>query len=322
MALHSYVISKYISGTCRDDAQMEVHQAVEDSEFEIADPKGFIAADLFQSVSSYADPRYRKKDIRSLLDKNKTMQLKLPDTGLSSPVKKIVVKADDEKGVYHCTLDGDIRIRHAFTVQQIDDADVGYLVSEHIIRPEAGVMLAERCYHSYFRDLRSAIRYRDAKMRNYVHDKGLDGSGWRLTVVDINVMEQNSWYKANMKAAEDIKRYGLNPEDYRYIADVKALKDAIRADAYDDMDVENQDDVNYGIYMSVRKFIDDDFCVSLDEDVDAAGPGELESIADTAIILALLSAGGQEDMDAVKEALGPCAYRIGALTDRSEEHTT
>ena len=315
MALHNYVVSKYVSGTNKSDIELDINQLLDNGRYEIDDPKQLIAEYMFAAIENFIHPQYTLSDIRELLDIDGKHKLLICDYGDTDVVEMIIVKVDNKKQSYYYDIRGGFISRQIYSVKQIDDTNVGYLVSEHIINPYKDCDLIERCYHEYFRDLISAKRYCEGKMKYYSVEKGKPSSGYRISVVDVAEIDSSDWYKDNIAASRDIKDYNLNPEDYRYIEKISDLQKAIKADAYDDLSIEEQALVNFDIYKSLRDFISDDYLIFLDEGVDEASEDELEEIADTAIALALINASSEVEFKKIHDILGPNEYRVGALTD-------
>lgn len=315
MAVHSYVLSKYVSGTNKSDIELDIHQLTEGDSYVINDPKRLIAEYMFAALENFINPQYVVDDIRDLLDIDGKHKLVVCDFNGSDSVDAIIIKVNNKNQSYYYDLKGGFISRQIYTIKQIDDLNVGYLVTEHIINPYPNCELIERCYKEYFRDLISAKRYRDGKMKHYVTAKGTSSSGYRISVVDVNEIEDSDWYRLNIDAINDIREYNLDPEEYRYIEDLDKLIATIRADSYDDLSIEDQAMVNSDIYKSLRPYISDDYLVFLDEDIDSASEDEVEEIADTAITLALVNAPDEETFKRIHEVLGPNEYRVGALTD-------
>lgn len=315
MALQNYVLSKYVSGITKDDIELDIIQMSENDSYLIIAPKRLIAYDIFNSLENFLHPKYTENMIRSLLDTDGKYKLSTYDLGTSSVVESIILSVDNESQTYYYDLKGGLICRQIYNVSQMDDGDVGYLVTEHIVNPFKGCDLIERCYTPYFHDLFTARQYRSNRMKNYSVAKGTPNSGYRISVVNIHDIEQSNWYLTNLRVADSIKEYHLNPEDYRYIPDIEIVKNSILADSYDDLDLVEQAKVNRAIFDSLRDFIDSEFLFFLDDDIASADDEDVEEITDNAIILALVNAKTQEDFQKVHDILGPNEYRIGALTD-------
>lgn len=313
MALNSYVLSKYLSGTSGMDAQLVIQQAVRANRFEIEDPMDLIAGDMFASLEDVIDVRYTPEQIRDLLGKSGRFRLSPFEKDGKGP-SGVYLTLDSEAGNYRYDVRGRTKIRQVYEVRRMNDADVGYLVTEHIVGPEPGVSLVERCYHTYFRKLQDAINYRDFKMDGYKTEKGSPESGWRILVVDVNEMEANPWYKGNLKANAMIRAHGLDEERYRYIGDVKELVESIKLDCYADLGPEEQADINYGIYMEIRDMVPEEERADLDAQLDEATADGFEAVVDLAITLCLVQASDESAFRAVWDALGRADYRIDCLT--------
>lgn len=315
MAIRNYVLSKYMSGSSKDDVQLDVTQLMEHGSYAIADPKALIAYDIFASLENIIDPQYTEGTIYSLLSNSGKYRLRVFDGIGDSTKMSVIISVDNECQKYLYDVRGASIARQVYYVSQIDDQDVRYLVSEHIIGPEDGVSLIERCYHPYFLDRFKAERYQSLKMNSYTVKKGSSASGYRLFVVNENEIKQSKWYNDNMEIARQIKEYGLDSDDYRYIVSVSDIFTAIKAKTYDDISVAEQAKINKEIYLTLRDYIPDDDVVILDEDVDRTDDAGMESIADQAIILALANAKDQETFDNIYQKLSYNDYRVGALTD-------
>jgi hypothetical protein len=313
MGLRSYVLSKYISGTSDEDMELDINQLSEYDSYAIDAPKNLVACDIFRAIEDFIHPQYTEDFIRELLDTDgKYKLLTCSDDG---SFDSVILTVDNEKGQYYYDFNAEFISRQIYTVYELDDGDAVYLVSEHIINPEKGCSLIERCYKPYFRDIFQAMTYRNSRMKIYSRKKGTPNSGYRIFVVSASEMDDSEWYNANIEASGKIINYHLNPEDYRYIADMDKVNAAIIADAYDELDIEEQAQVNFDIIDTLRDFIPDENLLFIDDDVDNAAPDELEEIADFAITIALANADSEETFNSIHEALGPSEYRIGALTD-------
>ena len=315
MAVHNYVLSKYMSGTSKDDVQLDVSQLMEHGSYVIEDPKALIAYDIFAALENLIDPKYNDGAIYRLMEKDGKYRLH-PFDGIGDMTKmSIVVSIDNKNHQYFYEVRGRSVIRQIYYVSQIQDVDVRYLVAEHIVAPAPGVGLIERCYRPYFQDLFKAERYQSLKMNGYSVAHGLSASGFRIFVVDANEIEKSAWYKDNMEIARQIKAYDLDSEDYRYMPSTAEIFSAIRADSYDDVPVEEQAKINREIYNGLRDYIPEDELPFLDEYMEQADDENAESVADQAIMLSLANASDKAAFDAVYKILGHNDYRIGALTD-------
>ncbi|MBO5435114.1 hypothetical protein J6A31_04760 [bacterium] len=315
MALHTYVVSKYLSGTCDADVQLDINQLSSDVGYEVDNYKDIIAEDIYGVLENYINPNYDEVIIRQLLDKDGKYSLSVFDMEGSTPIESVVFCVNNATLTYYYDVIGDFIFRQIYKVYSVDDANLGYLVTEHIIGPSEGCSLIEHCYVPYFSDLSAAKDYRDSKMRNYSVSKGSPSSGYRISVVDINDIVHSDWYNDNLELADAISRYNLDPEDYRYISDVKLALDTVKADAYDCLSEEESAQLNYDIYRNIREYIDPEYVCYLDDELDMVAADEVERITDTAIIMALLHAKSEDEFLAIREKLGPNIFRVGALTD-------
>lgn len=313
MAVHSYVLSKYMELTGKDRLQLDVNQMKEHGSYVIADPKSLIAFDMFTALESMIDSRYSEDAFRRLLDKDGRYRIALFDENDKS--LSVVISADQSKDRYFYELSGAVSVRQVYYVSRIRDENVRYLVSEHIIGPEPGVGLIERCYRPYFQELYPAERYRSLKMNHYSVERGSSASGFRLFVVDVDVIEASAWYQDNMDIARQIKEYDLDAEDYRYMPSVADIFSAIRAQAYDSLPAKEQAKINREIYDLMREYIPEDDLPFLDEDMGQASDAGTEQVTDRAIAMAIANAADKETFQAVHEDIGSYGYRIGALTD-------
>ena len=315
MAIRNYVTSKFITGTSASDVELSVKQLSSEEGLAISDYKSFIAENIYYSLESFLHPNVTIATIRMMLDVDGKHLLPVYDIGSNLVASKIVLTVKNKEYLYFYDIKGNFVSRQAYEVQSIDDDNLGYMVAEHILNPDPGVTLIERCYSPIFDDLDSARRYQKIRNKKYTLAKGSQNSGYRLFVVDKSIMSQTEWYQLNIKAANMITMYELDVEDYRYIPDIHSVIAAIEADSYDNLDVEDQAGVNGQIYMAIRQYVPEYYQWQLDDDIESAGPEDVEEIADQAIILCLVNAKSEEDFYAIHKALGPNEYRIGALTD-------
>lgn len=314
MSLCTFVLSKYLSGV-GDELELDINQLSDESDYEIFDVKNFIADRIFDCIEDYIDFKYDLESIRKLLGKSGKYKLKLMDNSGNSSVSQVIIMVDNEKEIYYYDLKGEFSARQVFQISHIEEDDVGYLVSEHLINPFPGCSLIERCYKPYFDDIATARRYYNNRMKDYETEHGTASSGYRIMVVSKSAIEESDWYTANLKAMELVDTYNLDAEDYRYLTTMSDVIESITVDAYDELPLEEQCEINRGIYNLMRQYLDDDTCCQLDDDIEKVGPEDVESIADLAIILALVQAKDEETFKKIHEVLGPNEYRIGALTD-------
>lgn len=314
MATHNYILSKYMALTEKDNIQLDVNQMTEHRSFVILNPKSFIAFDMFAALESMIDSRYSDSVFQSLLDKDGTYRIASFDEESQT---SIIISVNNQNQQYFYEVCGNISVRQIYYVSQIQDENVRYLVSEHIISPEPGVGLIERCYRPYFQELYPAERYLSLKMSHYSAEYGLSASGFRMFVVDVNEIEKSKWYQDNMLIARQIKEYNLDAEDYRYTVLLSDIFEEIRAKAYDSLPESEKIKINREIYDSVRDLIPEDDLPSLDEEFAQAQSKyqDVEFVAERAIIMAFANAKNQEDFDEIPKKLSCYVYRIGALTD-------
>lgn len=158
MAVFSYVQMRRFSAAPGNDIRVEFHQAAKAGKFEIDDPIGLIASDVFASLEDFIDLRYDLNQIRKLIDKDGKYRLRVFDKSSRFRIKGIYLTVDKAHDVIYYDIRGRMIVRQLYMIQHINDADVGYLVSEHIVGPMPGVGLIERCYRPYFRDMMSALK--------------------------------------------------------------------------------------------------------------------------------------------------------------------
>ena len=316
MAVRNYILSKFLSGTSADNIEMEISQLVVNGRYEIDNPKDVIADEMYVALSNYLDPGYSPYKIRSILDTDGKHKLACFDDGASVlTADYVIISVDTEKKSYYYEIHGNFKSRHIYKVSEIDQLNVGYMVAEYIVAPSKGCPLIERVYTPLFRDLDRAVRYRKQKMRNYSCAKGGESSGYRITVVDSKEMESSDWYKKNIEIAEDIRKYELVEEDYRYMENIDEIQMAVFADAYDELSPAEQSVVNMHIFEAMRPYSSAEYLPFLTEDLEDADAKEIEEVADDAILYALLNAQSEAQFNEIHEKLGPNEYRVGALTD-------
>lgn len=311
--VRNYITSKYLSGTTKSNIELSVTQLKDNGLYEISDPVSFLSSDIFVCIQDYIHPRYTVDDIKTMLlrDGKYFLQTYILDDDTDS----VVLVVDNSHNCYYYDLRCGFISRQIYNIKQIDDENVGYLVTEHLIKPFDGCKLIERCYVPYFKELRDAEQYQSAKMRHYVHDKGTSDSGFRISVIDTVEIIKSDWYNMNLQAMENINKYQLNPEDYRYIDDIKDVLAAVKADSYDDLSIEEQASLNMDIYNKLYDYIPLDYRVFIDDDLEQMSDDEFEDIADRAIVLSLVNADSEETFNKIHELLGPNEYRVGAITD-------
>lgn len=314
MSVRSYVLSKYMSGTSDDTIQLDVTQLMDNGSYAISDPKGLIAYDIFAAVENFIDPQYTDSVIRGLLDRNGKYKLSVIDSDGGS-VNAVIVSVDNASGTYYYDVRGSFIARQVYHINCIDDRDLRYLVSDHIIAPFPGVSLIERCYRPCFIDRYKAERYQAVKMSKYFTAHGISASGYRIFAVDDNVMQKSAWYNDNLEIARQIKEYNLDAENYRYTVSLQDIFMAIKADAYDELPADEQAKINRDVYMLIRDYVPEEELPFIDEDMDSVDSSGVEAVTDHAIAMAFANAPDAAAFDAIHKLLGPNDYRVGALTD-------
>lgn len=317
MALQNYVLSKYMSSISSDDIELDVNQLMENGSYSILRPKNLIAHEIFNILSVFLDAKYTERMIRVLLDlPDGKYRLASQNFGTTLSMNCIVLSVNAVQHTYSYDMSGSFLCHQSYIIQQIDTSNVGYLVTEHIIDPEKGCDLIERCYEPYFDNLFMAKQYQSACMRNYKVSKGTPNSGYRISVIDVNIISKSEWYLLNIQAANDIIKYQLDSEDYRYMKNIDLVKGAILADAYDDLDDSEKIKVNNDIFEKMKPFISEDYLSFLEDDITESNDINLiEDTADSSIVLAFIGADTEKTFQKIHEILGPTDYRVGALTD-------
>lgn len=311
----NYILSKYMENSPDGEVKIDMRQVKEHQSYVIDKPEALIAYDIFAAIEDLIDIQYTEGSIYALLQKDGKYKLRIAPELDMNPLPVILLGVDTTKRRYYYEVRSENPIRQTYYVSSIDDERVRYLVAEHIMNPEKGVSLIERCYHSCFQDKHKAERYWDIKRTGYSVAHGLSNSGFRVFVVDANDMQKSKWYKDNLEIARQIKEYNLDAEDYRYIPNIADIFVAIKADAYDSLTEADQIDINKCIYQSLRDYLPEDDIPFMDEDIDCGDAKTVESVADQAIILAIANAEDEETFNKIYKILGHNEYRVGALTD-------
>lgn len=311
----NYILSKYMETSSDGEVKIDMRQVKEHQSYVIDNPESFIAYDIFAAVEHLIDDQYTQGSIYALLQKDGKYRLRVSDD-LDIGIEPVILLGVNTKArKYYYEVRCDHPIRQTYYVSTMDDEYVRYLVAEHIMNPEKGVSLIERCYHSCFQDRNKAERYWKIKQTDYSVAHGLANSGFRVFVVNANDIQKSKWYKDNLEIARQIKEYNLTAEDYRYIPDIADIFVAIKADAYDSLSEADQIDINRCIYQSLRDYLPEDDIPFMDEDVESSDAKTVESVADQAIILAIVNAPDEATFQKIYKILGHNEYRVGALTD-------
>ena len=100
MAVHNYVLSKYMEGTSKKDVQLDVRQMMERGSYAIADPKTLIAYDIFTALEDLIDPRYNDGTIYRLLNKDGIYRLRPFDGIAAAQDISITVSVDSGNNKY------------------------------------------------------------------------------------------------------------------------------------------------------------------------------------------------------------------------------
>lgn len=313
--IRNYVLSKFVKTALDGEIQIDMRQIKEHQSYVIEHPEALIAYDIFAAIEHLIDTQYTQDSVYTLLQKDGKYRLRVPDDLNMNPLPVILLSVDTKKRKYYYEVRGREPIRQIYSVSEIDDKDVRYLVVDHIMNPEKGISLIERCYHSCFMDKHKADRYWKIKQDDYSVAHGLSNSGFRVFVVSAANIQKSKWYRDNLEIARQIKEYNLSAENYRYIANTVDIFMAIKADAYDFISIEDQIGINKNIYQLLRDYLPEDDIPFMDEDLESHDARVVESVADKAIFLALANAKDQMTFDKIHKILGHNEYRVGALTD-------
>ena len=316
--VRNYVLSKYFLGSGKN-VEIDVRQMSDGNSYSISDPVEFIADCIYSNLDTFIDCGYNVKKIARLISATGACRLAVSDPNVVAVVE---IFADIDRQIYgYSMIQDDMKSRRTFEVSQIDDLSVGYLVSEHIVSPSDSCPLIERCYHKCFDELISAQIYLNRQMENYTLDHGsLEYSGYKLFVVDKKEIEQSKWYQTNLSIVDDVKKYDLVLDDYRYIEHIDTISAAILADAYDNLPEEEQANANEDIFDSLYALYEDDdmfeeYAADIQYAMDDDNYDLVEQITDKAILSALVLAPDEETFYKVHEVLGPYGYRVNALSD-------
>lgn len=335
MAVKNYIVSKCLSFSPDGKIHVDARQMSVDDSYEIVRPFDIIAESVFDGLEPMLDGGYTVKTIHSLMNTNGRYRFRLMDEGVCDDIQDIIFSVDNDRLTYYYDIirsesgEDVISERYMYKINSIDESKVGYLVSEYIIDPSEDCTLLEHCYHPCFTDLNEAFDYLDEMQASYedyiatASDTYLESpdSGYRLFVVDIDEMEQSTWYKDHLEIAEAFERYGesedFNREDYRLMSDKNTILNTLYAKEYNYLLEEDQCRVDTMIYESLRKYIDADSLAMLDDEMndEDVTPDTIMYVADQAIALSLLQAESEEVFNEIHEVLGPNEWRVGCLTD-------
>lgn len=315
MSVQNYVLSKYISGITKADIQLDIWPLKENDSYSLSNPLATIAEDMFADLENVIDVAYTEDTIHELLIRGGKFRLKVFDSGTASDKLSVIIVANASTQTYLYDVKGTAIRRKIYEIQSIDTSDLKFLVSEHILLPEEGVPLVERCYHPVFDDLFRAERYQSLKMENYKLQHGLKTSGFRIFPVSFKEISQSKWYKDNLYAASQIKGYGLDSEYFRYFGDTEELLSQVRARSYDNLPVAEQAAINKEIYDKLRELVSEDDLPFLDEELKTLSLDNIEPFVDAVIIMSVANAKTEEDFNKVEECLGVYDYRLGSITD-------
>lgn len=311
--LQDYVCVKSYTGSSPDDLALDIQQLEQDGSLVISNPVRFIVDNIFDAISGFIDIDYSKGDIMGLFSHNGQYSLELSSD--IETVHQVMILVDNDKRIYACDYSGDEINRLIYNINSIDDEDIVYVVQECIIHPEPGIPVVTRCHHAYFTELSAARNYYDDETDAYSNVKGVLGSGFRLFPMSLSALEQSDWYKENMEIINFIEAYGLDRQDYTAILDLGEVKDALKADSYDNLSFEDQCSVNRTICRNLYQYLPEDKKELIGGDFDVIDDSMIEATADDVILWALVYAPDKETFDAVHAALKFNDYRVGALTD-------
>lgn len=321
--LQKYVTVKCMTGLNEKDIDVDKYQLIgESGGFEVESVENVISESMFNALGSILDPAYSQIDIFNVLKKDGVYSFSV--VLLDVEDASVLITVDSKHGEYIYDLRGSTISRCVYRVNVIDSANVGYLVMEQIFNPSSTCKYIERCYCECFKDFVSASNYRNRKMARYSAVQGGEGSGFKIFVVDRNQIEKSEWYRTNLMAMQYINDNGLDIDKYHYIPSAKALLEAVVADSYDDLPTEQQTKINYDLYMRVRGFLPERHRLAFDDNIeqmadvisdDYESLDLMESIADSAIAIALVNAPSEEVFMQIHKTLGAHEFRVGALTD-------
>ena len=311
----NFVLCKCLTGTNKHDLELDINQLTYDDSYVIEDPKDLIAYDIFRALSNFLDVKYREDMIRQLLDKDGKYKLNVCDFSDSYVIECVMLTVNNKEQKYYYDVRGEFISRQIYTVTQILEHNVVYLVTDHVINPKDDCPLIERCYHPYFEDEYEALRYCRAQMSKYENNRGAGNSGYRISVADVNKLNNSQWYQLNIKAASDIVSYDLDPEDYRYVEDINEVVKMIQADAYFDLPFAQQVALNREIFDLIQEFIPDYYLPDIEEELETNSDDQIRETVDYAMTVALANIEDAASFRKFHECLGPNEYRIGNLTD-------
>ena len=97
MAVHNYVLSKYVSGTSKSAIELDVNQLLDGDKYEIDNPKDLISDYIFAALESFINPQYTISYIRGLLDIDGKHKLDVCDYGSSDVIDSVIIKVNNKK---------------------------------------------------------------------------------------------------------------------------------------------------------------------------------------------------------------------------------
>lgn len=209
-----------------------------------------------------------------------------------------------------------------FTITEINQDKVVYLVTDHIVNPYRGCGLIERCYHPFFESLQAAVNYQETCE---VRFKRLGGKpelgGFKISVVDKDKITEDSWYQENMLAQKYMKKLGVTEGGYR-TQNAYQVVNLLQKKYYDNADNIEKFNIDHFIYEKIRDFIPEDERLKCDKVFwKRSFFANTKELVDRAIISCFANAGSQEDYNAIRKALGEYETRIMQMTeDIAKEH--
>lgn len=242
MALQKFIReNNYISTDWHDMASVRT-QLQHDGNYAIPDTDAYIATEIYNYIKNMVSKEITVDTIKEIMNGDKDVRI---DTVVPTKEEKdgvvnirpnsIEIFAKSKSGLgYQPYFEAEFTNVVEYRVDEIEEENVAYIVSEHIVNPGKGLDLLERVYHEPFLSSEEAVVYQQEQMKIYYEGYTYhDESGFKIFVVDKEEILQDSWYKDNMLALDYIKKLGLNADDYRFYRSAHDVVEALQKQVYE-----------------------------------------------------------------------------------------
>lgn len=300
-----YYIYRYeMRGKSPDDLSLYQDTMQIDGQYKIANPIEAIVADIYEFLSTFIDESYRIADIRERFRHNGAVRFRVKES--ISSIKTVTLAVLSQMGVCSASVEGDEVIRRKeYTVVDIDDKNLVYIVPENIVHPIENTPRIWRLYHEMFTYLPDAMNYMHEMNDRYTLNQTFPGSGFFIQPVAFSYLGSSHVYKANLQAAKMLLDYNLDSNDFVDAVTPEDLMDAIKITIYDTLLPDEQEVINKDICKAIFPYLSDKLKAQMTQDLAVYDSNAaLEELTNHYIYMGLITAPSEEVFNNIHKALG------------------